>query len=152
LFMNYEWWIDFNWILWKVCCISFLCWIELTLLCMNSYFYFWQIFWRNSWASKKNPETFQNVCCRKNLEQIGLAYPRPGWSDWANFRPLAFVYFVQFFDNYRSSANISAFSTVQVVNWIWHKNGLGYILGHIFSKLIRSPCPRRPILKTSTVT
>jgi hypothetical protein len=57
------------------------------------------------------------------------------------FAHWAIIYFRQFFENYSSSPNVWAnVYTGKRYAQILAKNGLGRILGEVFSKLIWSPC------------
>jgi hypothetical protein len=79
----------------------------------------------------------------KKLIICGWAKSMPGWPDWANFRPLGNNLHSQFIS---FSKNIwSNFFHVRRHVLVLTKSGMGYILGHFFRKLVRSPwCRRRP--------
>jgi hypothetical protein len=56
------------------------------------------------------------------------------WPEWANFRPLGDYYFGYFCVNYRNSSfNWATLFQGKICEFIFTKNGLGYMLGDFFT-------------------
>jgi hypothetical protein len=79
--------------------------------------------------------------------------PKPGWPDWANFRPLGYGYIWAVFENYRRGQNFGLhFLRKKLCVYYFWKKRVGLDFGQLFHKLIWSPCSKLTFSASSVRT